>query len=217
MSKRVASVVRALRLRQGWTQEALAQQVGVTDRTIRRVERGEGLDDETRSALEGVLGLEPGQLLRLEGPGWSFYSDGNPVLHLVTDAESYAKAMLGSQMTFVEPNIDGEEHEPLIERLLTLIDDSFLWDALPASTRYSDETKITDVVGALEKRDWRVVVMRKPGTTEIGGQPLSAASITLRIYRVQQGDDPLAGALRAWGPQEMKPELLPEALRQAGG
>lgn len=61
----VGANVRRLRVKQGMTQEALAEQLEVTARFIQRIERGEAIVSLpllVRAA--GTLGVEPFQLLK---------------------------------------------------------------------------------------------------------------------------------------------------------
>jgi transcriptional regulator with XRE-family HTH domain len=200
--KMVGSVVRTLRKRRGWTQEKLAEESSVSVRTIRRVESGDGLDDETRSSLEAAFMLTPGDLAK-EGPGYPFFPDGNALMHLVSDGTSCAKALLGSDLIFLETKVDEAEHEPLIERFLALVDECFLWDELSPAERYADEAKITEVVAGLERLGWRVVAVRQQGAVEAYGGQWSGATVKLRIYRAEEGDV-LARLLRISGPEELK-------------
>lgn len=51
-------IVRKLRLQRGWTQEHLAELLGVNVRTIQRIERGARSSLETRSALAAVFEVD---------------------------------------------------------------------------------------------------------------------------------------------------------------
>lgn len=51
-------VVRKLRLKRGWTQSQLAEMVGVTSRTIQRIEQGQKPSLETAKALASVFEVD---------------------------------------------------------------------------------------------------------------------------------------------------------------
>jgi len=51
-------LVRKLRLRQGWSQEQLAQMSGLSVRTIQRIERGQGSSIESLKSLAAVFEVE---------------------------------------------------------------------------------------------------------------------------------------------------------------
>lgn len=51
-------IVRKLRLKRGWTQAQLAEMVGVTSRTIQRIEQGQKPSLETTKALASVFEVD---------------------------------------------------------------------------------------------------------------------------------------------------------------
>lgn len=57
-SKGVYMIVRKLRLRHGWSQVQLAEMVGVTSRTIQRIEQGQKPSLETSKALASVFEVD---------------------------------------------------------------------------------------------------------------------------------------------------------------
>jgi len=54
----LALIVRLLRHEKGWSQETLAEVTGLSERTIQRVEDGEGTNAHTHRALARAFGFE---------------------------------------------------------------------------------------------------------------------------------------------------------------
>ncbi|MEE9270995.1 MAG: helix-turn-helix transcriptional regulator [Candidatus Krumholzibacteria bacterium] len=101
--------VEQFRTERGWTQQQLADEVRTSDRTIQRVESGEGAQRSTVSALAAVFGVHPDELRALDKETREVEENGHawPVtLHRVTSGKKLLDLLLWANRLKFEHDLD---------------------------------------------------------------------------------------------------------------
>ncbi len=85
-------LIRKLRLRQGWSQEQLAQMSGLSVRTIQRIERGQSSSIESLKSLAAVFEVEFTSLIeepKMNNQDVNISSDEEKVIHQVKEIKGF--------------------------------------------------------------------------------------------------------------------------------
>ncbi|KAF1691066.1 helix-turn-helix domain-containing protein [Pseudoxanthomonas koreensis] len=106
-------IVRKFRLQRGWSQSQLAEMVGVTTRTIQRIEQGQRPSLETAKALASVFEVDL-STFQPEAPTMnSQMTDPHPVHHADTQ-EALRQARQAKEFLDSVPELKRDEQEAML-------------------------------------------------------------------------------------------------------
>ncbi|MCW8855876.1 MAG: helix-turn-helix domain-containing protein [Kangiella sp.] len=103
-------IVRKLRLRNGWSQEQLAELMGVSTRTIQRIERGQTKPSlETQKSLAAVFEVD----IATFEPSISMDSTGEPDMNTTNTNETTQQAEQGAKPKPAVETVSNEEADAM--------------------------------------------------------------------------------------------------------
>lgn len=157
----LANKIETLRKERGWTKARLAEQSGVSERTVRRIETGETPSLDTLQALAAAFNIdcaELSQLTREEAKPRA----RKPVVLEIRDGHDLLTGLRGADAFGVDAHhTDDDETADLITTLLAVVEDADVYDELGASERYEQGRRLTGVIRQLHEKGWGLAVIRE--------------------------------------------------------
>lgn len=211
MSDAIGKRIRELRERNSWTQAALAEASGLSDREIRRIEAGKTHPSaETVLALASAFDIDSSELTALTDEEPKPHAKSRLVipkdgLELLNElANSHAPA-------FCPEPTDDERISSLIQEILDFTEYGEIWNELSDGERYSAGQKATKPLQELRALEWEVWIKRRTGTarTTSDGKEITIPNwITSRLYFVSNKS--LSEATKAPSEKSETPDSSPQ-------
>jgi transcriptional regulator with XRE-family HTH domain len=165
MNDAIGKRIRELRERKSWTQAALAEASGLSDREIRRIE-GRKANPSAETVLAGAFNIDSSELTALaeEEPKPQAKTrlviprDGLEMLNAPSHSHSFA---------FCPEPTDDTRISALIREILDFTEYGEIWNEISPSEQYTAGQKVTMPLRELSARGWTVFVERKTTTARI--------------------------------------------------
>lgn len=170
----LAAKIEALRIERGWTKDHLARTSGVSERTVRRIEKGETPSLDTLQALAAAFNIDCKKItcLMREEPKPRART---PMLLEIGNGHDLLNALAGAHAFAADADhAEDDETASLVAGLLDAIELADIYDELSPSARYEEGRRLTDLLTKLREQGWGVCVVRETRTLHpAGAKPIT--------------------------------------------